>query len=113
MNNSTLSGRITRNPELRMIGTKATPTAFFTLAVSRDDGSNKSDFIPCNIRGDRAIAFVDNNQKGREVEVVGQLQTWKERATEGSNSHKDRWILNVLWFKSKAKPKGQSQTENQ
>lgn len=101
MNVVVLSGRLARDPELRMIGEKGIPTAFFTLAVDRD--GEQANFISCKLVGDRAENFCEYNKKGRALEIRGQLQTW----IEGESSEiRDRYIVKVDWFKAGAKPRG-------
>lgn len=107
MNIVALTGRLARDPELRMVGEKGTPLALFTLAVDREDGSNKADFISCKLIGKRAEKFAEHNKKGREVEIRGRLQTWLEEDEEGV---RDRYIVKVDLYRSKAKPKNQSET---
>jgi len=102
MNVVVLSGRLARDPELRMVGEKGTPIAFFTLAVARDNGTDEADFVSCKVVGQRAEWFAENVKKGRELEIRGRIQTWLEG--EGENL-KDRYIVSVEWFKAKRKPR--------
>lgn len=101
MNVVVLSGRLARDPEIRMVGENGTPTAFFTLAADRI-GTDKTDFISCKLEGDRAEKFAEYNKKGRHMEVRGQLQTWLEGE---SPDIRDRYIVKVEYFKAGAKPK--------
>jgi len=104
MNNFLFTGRLTRDAELRMVGPNGIPTAFFTVAIRRENGSD-TDFIPCKVTGQQAEWFVLNVKKGREIEARASIQTW--RAEEGGQRY-DRFIAKVEWFKARAKRTGQS-----
>lgn len=73
MNNISLSGRLTKNPELRYGGQEnSTAIARFTLAV--DDG-RETDFINIKCFG-RTAEWVDKwLSKGNRVEVTGKIKT--------------------------------------
>ncbi|HGZ2663411.1 TPA: single-stranded DNA-binding protein, partial [Clostridioides difficile] len=55
MNNTTLIGRLTRDPELKYIPGSGTAVSTFTIAVDRDyikkDGTKETDFIPIEVMG--------------------------------------------------------------
>mgnify|MGYP002622997601 FL=1 len=108
MNVTVLSGRLARDPELRRVGEKGIAMAFFTLAVDKEDGSGAAEFISCKVVGDRAESFAQYNKKGREIELRGRIQTWKEG--EGADI-RDRYIVRVDHYRSKAKPKSEAQAE--
>ena len=63
MNNVTLVGRLTKDPELRTISTGNT-TCSFTVAVSRQftnaNGERETDFINCVIWGKQAENLCSN-----------------------------------------------------
>ena len=73
MNNVALSGRLTRNPELRYGGQdNSTAIARFTLAV--DDG-RETDFINIKCFG-RTAEWVEKwLSKGNKAEVTGKIKT--------------------------------------
>ena len=73
MNNVSLSGRLTKNPELRYGGQEnSTAIARFTLAV--DDG-RETDFINIKCFG-RTAEWVDKwLSKGNKAEVTGKIKT--------------------------------------
>lgn len=105
MNVTVLSGRLARDPELRRVGEKGTAMTFFTLAVDKEDGSGTAEFISCKVVGERAEAFAQHNKKGREIELRGRIQTWKEG--EGADL-RDRYIVKVDHYRSKAKPRSEA-----
>ena len=78
INNITLVGRLTKDPELRYIQGSGTAVATFTLAVDRDyknkDGSVTTDFIPVEIMGKPAEFCANYVTKGRLVGVVGSIR---------------------------------------
>lgn len=77
MNNSTLSGRITKDPELRTINDN--PNVNFSLAVDREykskDGEKQADFIDCVVFGPQATYLSNYVKKGDFIELQGRIQT--------------------------------------
>ncbi|GAA0233239.1 single-stranded DNA-binding protein [Metaclostridioides mangenotii] len=78
MNNVTLVGRLTRDPELRYIPGTGTPVATFTIAIDRDfvkkDGSRDTDFIPIEVMGKAAEFCANYITKGRLVSLQGSIR---------------------------------------
>lgn len=78
MNNISLVGRLTKQPELRYIPGSGTATASFTIAVDRDylkkDGTKETDFIHIEIMGKRAEACAQYLVRGSLVSVSGSLR---------------------------------------
>ena len=78
INNITLVGRLTKDPELRYIQGSGTAVATFTIAVDRDyknrDGSVTTDFIPVEIMGKPAEFCANYVTKGRLVGVTGSIR---------------------------------------
>ena len=78
MNQVILTGRLTKNVEVRHIPTTGTLVASFTLAVQRDylkkDGIRDVDFIPVEVMGKVAEFCVNYLSKGRLVAVQGSLR---------------------------------------
>lgn len=84
LNNCTIQGRLTRDPELRYTASN-TPVASFALACSRSrknaNGKYDTDFIDCISFGKNA-EFVKNwFAKGMMAIVVGRIQSrnWEDR----------------------------------
>ncbi len=78
INNVTLVGRITKEPELRYTPqNKAVAT--FTLAVNRQfknaKGEREADFINCVIWGKSAENLANWTHKGQLIGVTGSIQT--------------------------------------
>ncbi|MDB2927124.1 single-stranded DNA-binding protein [Clostridioides difficile] len=78
MNNTTLIGRLTRDPELKYIPGSGTAVSTFTIAVDRDyvkkDGTKETDFIPIEVMGKLAEVCANNLCKGRLVAVEGSIR---------------------------------------
>lgn len=78
MNHVALVGRLTKDPELRMIGERRLQTSF-TLAVNRSFknqlGDIDADFILCTVWGKTAENTVKHCGKGSMIGVSGRIQT--------------------------------------
>lgn len=74
MNHVALTGRLTRDPEVRYTQ-KGDAVASFTIAVDTGYGDNKrTDFIPITCWRKTAEVVGNNLTKGRRVLVEGRLQ---------------------------------------
>lgn len=91
LNNITLMGRLTKDPELRF--TQAgKPVASFTLAVDRDYQKDEVDFIPI-VAWNKTAEFVNSYLgKGLMATVKGRLQNRKWTDKNGV----DRIISEVI-----------------
>ena len=78
MNNVTLVGRLTQDPEVKKLNDGTFRTSI-TLAVSRDyrnnDGMYDTDFIKCVLWNGIASATKDYCHKGDVVGIKGKLQS--------------------------------------
>ena len=80
INNITIVGRLTRDPEMKYIQSwnKEIAVARFTLAVDRDyknkDGTTTTDFIPVEIMGKPAEFVANYVTKGRLVGIEGSMR---------------------------------------
>ena len=87
MNNVILTGRLTKDVELKTIPTTGTIVATFTLAVDREytkkDGSKETDFIPVEVYGKASEFCLNYLGKGRLVAVQGSLRFDKWNAPDG------------------------------
>lgn len=88
MNNIILTGRLTKDVEMRYIPVTGTPVATFTLAVDRDfvkkDGTRDTDFIPVEVIGKTAEFCKNYLSKGRLVAVQGYIKVdrYQDKATQ-------------------------------
>ncbi|KXF70042.1 single-stranded DNA-binding protein [Enterococcus faecalis] len=78
INNVTLIGRATKEPDLRYTA-NGIAVATFTLAVNRNyknqNGDREADFINCVIWRKPAETFANYVRKGTLVGIVGRIQT--------------------------------------
>lgn len=85
MNNVTLVGRFTRDPELRQTQSGLSVTKF-TIAVDRrfkdQNGEYGADFISCTAWRQTAEFIAKYFQKGQRIGIIGNIQT-------GSYDHQD------------------------
>ena len=89
MNNVTLIGRITKDPEIRY-SQSAEPVAFgnYTLAIDRPkrrDAEAVTDFIYCRVVG-RPAEFAEKYlRKGMKIAVQGRIQVDNYKDKDGNN----------------------------
>ena len=112
MNKALLSGRLTRDPEVRYTtGEKPTAVARFTLAVDRrvkKEGEQEADFINCVAFGKTAEFIEKYFSKGMKVAVEGRIQTGSYTNKDGQKVYTtDIAVENVEFCESK-KDGGQS-----
>lgn len=78
INNLTLVGRLTKDPDLKYTG-NGTAVATFTLAVNRNftnqSGERQADFINCVIWRKPAETLANYAKKGVLIGVTGRIQT--------------------------------------
>ena len=102
MNNVTLTGRLTRDPELRYLQ-NGTPTCSFTIAVdkrlskekqeeAKSKGQPTADFINVVAWGKQAEFIAEHLKKGKLVGVQGRIQTRTYDANDGSK----RYITEIV-----------------
>ena len=95
MNQVTLVGRLTQDPEVKE-NNDGTCRTIINIAISRDyrnsDGIYESDFIKCVLWNGIAAATKDYCHKGDVVGVKGKLQT---RTYENENNEK-KYITEVI-----------------
>lgn len=83
LNQIILMGRLTKDPEVRTVGEKQVSKGKFNLAVDRPrygDAQPQADFIPVVVWRSTAEFVGRNFHKGKQVYVVGRLQTrnWEQ-----------------------------------
>lgn len=82
LNHIDLMGRLTRIPELRKTS-KGASVASFTLAVERDYGEKKTDFIDC-VAWKKTAEFIGSYfTKGQMMVVGGRLESRKYQDKSG------------------------------
>lgn len=103
INNVTIAGRLTADPEITKIGEKETTKASFKVAVNRV-GTEKTDFIPVVVMGKIAENCGKFLVKGQEVGVTGSIQvdSWKD----GEGNPKSKTYVFADGVQFGAKPNG-------
>lgn len=103
MNNVTLIGRLTRDPELRYLPNGGTAVCNFSLAVDKNlpkekkqemesQGKYTADFINIVVWGKQGENCANFLAKGRLVAIRGRIQTGSYSADDGSK----RYTFNVV-----------------
>lgn len=86
MNNVSLVGRLTRDPELKYTANNVA-NATFSIAVNRRfknaQGEREADFINCVIWRQQAENLANWLRKGMQVSIVGSIQTRNYENNEG------------------------------
>jgi single-strand DNA-binding protein len=101
LNNITIMGRLTRDPELRRTGS-GIAVANFTVAVDRDrsgqDGQKETDFIDC-VAWRQTAEFVSKYfGKGRMIVVSGRLQITKYTDKDGNKRSRAEVVADNCYF---------------
>lgn len=98
LNQITVMGRLTKNPELRTTG-GGSPVCSFTLAVDRDYGKDKqTDYIPV-VAWKKTAEFVSKYfSKGRMACVTGRLQLRDYEDKDGIKRRVAEIVANSVYF---------------
>ena len=83
LNQITIMGRMTRDPELRRTNSGAA-VANFTIACDRDFGEKETDFIECVAWKNTAEFISKYFSKGRMIVISGRLQIRKWTDKDGN-----------------------------
>lgn len=113
MNKLIITGRLTRDPEVKAIG-ENNMVAKFTVAVNRNykdkDGNRPADFIPCEAFGKTAEFISNYVTKGRLVEVDGEMRVDQYQNEEGENRTFTKCHVNSLNVLDSAKTANEEST---
>lgn len=111
MNNINLIGRLTKDPDCRVLNT-GSQVATFTLAVDRkfknQDGTRNTDFIPIVAWGKTAELCEKHLTKGQQVGITGRCQTRTYQANDGTNRYIMEVVAEEITFVGSKKEKEQS-----
>jgi single-strand DNA-binding protein len=103
INQVTIVGRLTKDPELKMT-TEGTPVSQVTVACSRhfrnQNGEIEADFIPCTLWRKSAENTVQFCRKGSVVGVTGRLQTRHYDNKEGKRVYVTEVVAEAIRFLS-------------
>lgn len=101
MNNICLTGRLTREPELRTTSTGKN-VCEFTLAVNRDyanaEGKREADFIACQVWGKQAENLCKYQGKGSQINVLGSLRVDKYQNEQGENRYRTYVLASYIEY---------------
>lgn len=95
MNNVSLSGRITKDPEIRNTPNLAR-YVLFTLAVDRPFVKDTTDFINCVAWNSNAEYISNYIKKGYLIEVTGTIQTRSYQSQNGENKFLTEVIIDSV-----------------
>ena len=95
MNQITIHGRLTRDPEMKT-GGSGVEFCKFTVAVDRRGAKEKTaDFFDCTAFGKTGAAIAQYMTKGREILVTGRMESSK---SEKDGQARTFWALVVETF---------------
>jgi len=117
MNNVSLVGRLTKDPELRTISTGNT-TCSFSIAVNRQftnaNGEREADFINCVVWGKQAENLAKYCTKGSQVAVTGRIQTRNYDGQDGRKVYVTEVVAtNITFLTPKGSNDGNTYNSNQ
>lgn len=99
MNTVILIGRLTKDPEIRVISQSETTVANFTLAVDRPMAKEKTaDFIRIVCFGKTAELCERFLAKGRQVAVHGRIQTGSYKTQSGETRYTTEVVAERVEF---------------
>jgi single-strand DNA-binding protein len=101
INNVTLVGRLTRDPEIKHLPNSNTSVVNYTLAIDNPfrkdaDGNTVADFINCVTFGNQAENLVKFKRKGNLLGVTGRIQTRTWNDAEGNKKYATEVITNSV-----------------
>lgn len=116
INNVVLTGRITRNLELKQTNNNNS-SLNITLAVERNfkdqSGQKQTDFISCKAFGKRAETIAQYCQKGDLIGITGSIQTGSYQKQDGSTVYTTDVMVDGLSLFPKPKQDNQANQFNQ
>lgn len=107
INKATITGNITRDPELRQT---QGGTSVLTIGVAVNDRRKNQqtgewedypNFIDCTIFGNRATGVAPHLKKGMKVAIEGKLNQSRWQAEDGTNRSKIEIIVDEIEFMSR------------
>lgn len=107
INKATITGNITRDPELRQT---QGGTSVLTIGVAVNDRRKNQqtgewedypNFIDCTIFGNRATGVAHHLEKGMKVAIEGKLNQSRWQAEDGANRSKIEIIVDEIEFMSR------------
>ena len=102
MNNVTLMGRLTRDPELKY-SQAGKAYCRFTVAVNRDFNKDEADFINCLAFGKTAETIAEWLGKGRRIALQGRIQTGSYQNSNGDTVYTTEVVADRFEFVDSAR----------
>ncbi|WP_281828072.1 single-stranded DNA-binding protein [Lactobacillus amylolyticus] len=116
INNVTLTGRLTKDPDLRY-SQSGTAFANSTIAVQRNftnqQGEREADFIRLTASGKRAETFANYFHKGSLLGVTGEIRTGSYEKNGQKVYTTDVNVGQLIFLESKSQSSNNQQTSNQ
>lgn len=97
MNKCIEIGRLTKDPETRILSGDNSVTKF-TLAVQRRGKKDVADFIPCVAFGKTGEIISTHLKKGAKLGVSGHLQTGSYKANDGTTKYSIDLVVDEFEF---------------
>lgn len=114
MNRAQITGRLTRDPEMRTT-TSQIAVCSFTVAVDRRfknaSGEREADFIPVVAWRQTAEFVLKYFRKGSRIEVCGSIQTRSWEADDGTRRYATEIIADEVGFGDSKNGSGATNTE--
>ena len=101
MNRVTLIGNLTRDPELKGVGSENRSVCDMRIAVDRPGRSEGVDYVDVTAFDKQAEACAEHLSKGRQVAVDGRLSYSQWEAEDGSKRSRLKVIGNVQFLGGK------------
>jgi single-stranded DNA-binding protein len=114
MNNVTLMGRLTRDPELKY-SQAGKAYCRFTVAINREFNREEADFINCLAFGKTAETIAEWLGKGRRIALQGRIQTGSYQNSNGDTVYTTEVVADRFEFVDSARSetsKNQSYSNN-
>lgn len=112
MNNVTLIGRFTADPNLHFSAGSGLAICRFTLAVPRPFKRDETDFINCVAFGKNAENIAQYLTKGRKIAISGYIQTGSYNAKDGSKRYTTDIIVQSFDFVDYSSNKNNNASSN-
>lgn len=116
MNNVSLVGRLTRDPELRYTSESSMAVARFSIAIdrpSKKDGEKQTDFPNIVVFGKQAESCERFLSKGRQVGIQGRIQTGSYTNKDGVKVYTTDVVANYVEFLGGREEKNEERAEQQ
>ena len=111
MNKVILSGRLTRDPQVKNFGAASKTCVRFTVAVERKYRQDTADFVNCVAFGSTADFIRDYMAQGTKIMLEGRWQTNSYTAADGSKKHSDECVVDSVEFCESKKHEPELETE--